>query len=365
MASVKREITKPKKAVIRWLLDSDPSIRWQVKRDLTGEPEEVVAAERSSVAVEGWGARLLSLQEPDGNWGGGPWVFQSWASTVETLMLLRELGLDPASPQARKAIGLVRDKSDWGPYHGHSPFFEGEVEPCINGRVLACGAYFSEASDRLVDRLLSEQLQDGGWNCEAPPSKRSSFNSTICVLEGLLEYEKAKGPTSAVKDARLRGQEYLLERKLFRSLSTGKVIATGENSRFRLAGTTTSCGAWTICGKPGPVPMNEGLRPSTWWPGSNTRTDDGRSITPPPARSTSTWRVGEERRAAGTHSVPCGCWTGIQHKTNAEAAGRGLVTTRAGPFSGTPVLRWPNNRLRRTALRAAAEPERWTDRQGS
>lgn len=230
MASVKREITVPKEAVIRWLLDADPSIRWQVKRDLTGEPEEVVAAERSRVAVEGWGARLLSLQEPDGNWGGGPWVFQSWASTMETLMLLRELGLDPASPQARKAISLVRDKSDWGPYHGHSPFFEGEVEPCINGRVLACGAYFGEGSDRLVDRLLSEQLQDGGWNCEAPPSKRSSFNSTICVLDGLLEYEKAKGATSAVKDARLRGQEYLLERKLFRSLSTGKVIDRDRKS---------------------------------------------------------------------------------------------------------------------------------------
>jgi len=127
----------------------------------------------------------------------------------------------PASPEGDRP-GPWQERL--GPYHGHSPFFEGEVEPCINGRVLACGAYFGEASDRLVDRLLSEQLQDGGWNCEAPPSKRSSFNSTICVLEGLLEYEKAKGATSAVKDARLRGQEYLLERKLFRSLSTGKVI---------------------------------------------------------------------------------------------------------------------------------------------
>jgi hypothetical protein len=224
VASVNLEITKPKKAVIRWLLDSDPSIRWQVKRDLMGEPEEVVAAERSRVAVEGWGARLLSLQERDGNWGGGAWVYQSWASTMETLVLLRELGLDPASPQARKAIDLVRRKSDWGPYHGDSPFFEGEVEPCINGRVLACGAYFGQASDQLVDRLLSEQLQDGGWNCESPPSKRSSFNSTICVLEGLLEYEKAKGGPSGVRDARLQGQEYLLERNLFRSLSTGKII---------------------------------------------------------------------------------------------------------------------------------------------
>jgi hypothetical protein len=230
VASARHEITGPKEAVLRWLLDSDPSIRWQVERDLMGEPEEVVAGERARVAVEGWGARLLSLQEPDGNWGGGPWVFQSWASTMETLMLLREFGLDPESPQARKAIGLVRDRIDWGPHHGHSPFFEGEAEPCINGRVLACGAYFGEASDRLVDRLLSEQLQDGGWNCEAPPSKRSSFNSTICVLEGLLEYEKAKGDTSAVKDARLRGQEYLLERKLFKSLSTGKVIDRDRKS---------------------------------------------------------------------------------------------------------------------------------------
>jgi hypothetical protein len=224
VASVKREITKPTKGVIRWLLDSDPSVRWQVKRDLIGEPDEAVAAERSRVAVEGWGARLLSLQGRDGNWGGGAWVYQSWASTLETLVLLRELGLDPASKQARRAVSRVREKSDWGPYHGHSPFFEGEVEPCINGRVLACGAYFGEASDRLVDRLLSEQLQDGGWNCDAPQSKRSSFNSTICVLEGLLEYEKAKGGPSTVRYARLRGQEYLLERRLFRSLSTGKII---------------------------------------------------------------------------------------------------------------------------------------------
>ena len=139
-------------------------------------------------------------------------------------MLLRELGLDPTSEQARNTISLVRDKSTWGRYHNNSPFFEGEVEPCINGRVLACGAYFGEASDRLVDRLLSEQLEDGGWNCDAPQSKRSSFNSTICVLEGLLEYEKAKGGPFTVTKARLRAQEYLLERRLFRSLSTGKII---------------------------------------------------------------------------------------------------------------------------------------------
>jgi hypothetical protein len=224
VTSVKREIAKPKKAVIKWLLDSDPSIRWQVMRDLMGESDEAVTSERSRVAVEGWGARLLSLQGSDGNWGDGAWVYQSWASTMETLMLLREFGLDPASEQARNAIGLMRDKSTWGPDFNNSPFFEGEIEPCINGRVLACGAYFGQASDRLVDRLLSEQLEDGGWNCNAPPSRRSSFNSTICVLEGLWEYEKAKGDSSTVRYARLRGQEYLLERRLMRSLSTGKII---------------------------------------------------------------------------------------------------------------------------------------------
>jgi hypothetical protein len=337
VASVKREITKPKEAVIRWLLDSDPSIRWQVKRDLIGEPEEVVAAERSRVALEGWGARLLSLQERDGNWGGGAWVYQSWASTMETLMLLRELGLDPASEQARNAIGLVRDKSTWGPHHNDSPFFEGEAEPCINGRVLACGAYFAEASDRLVDRLLSEQLEDGGWNCDAPPSKRSSFNSTICVLEGLLEYEKARVGPSTVRDARLRGQEYLLERRLFRSLSTGKIIdrdrkdhrCVGHDSRFRLVGITTSCGAWTTCERLASGPMGGPTKQSTWWQGVDTRTADGRSLSPMRARSTSTWKVRQARRAAGTRSVLCVCWTGIQHKVDAGAT-KGLRPRGAG-----------------------------------
>jgi hypothetical protein len=210
--------------VIEWLLESDPSIRWQVMRDLMDESDEVVACERSRVASEGWGSRLLGLQGPDGQWGGGPYVSPGWISTTDTLLLLRDLGLDPASEQARRAIGLVRDNCTWEPEFANAPFFEGEIEPCINGRVLASGAYFGEASDRLVDRLLHEQLEDGGWNCEAPPSKRSSFHTTICVLEGLLEYEKAKAATTAVTGARLRGQEYLVERSMFRSRSTGEAI---------------------------------------------------------------------------------------------------------------------------------------------
>jgi len=211
-------------SVTEWLLDSDPSIRWQVMRDLLAESDASVQRERMRVASEGWGARLLDLQGADGHWGGAAFVPHAWISTKDTLQLLRDLGADPASDRMRKAIGQVRDRCTWGAEFGNSPFFEGEVEPCINGRVLAIGAYFGETSLRLVDRLLQEQLSDGGWNCYAPPSRRSSFNSTICVLEGLLEYERAKGPRSDVTSARLRAHEYLLERRLFRSRSTGQII---------------------------------------------------------------------------------------------------------------------------------------------
>jgi hypothetical protein len=233
--------------VIDWLLDSDPSIRWQVMRDLIGAPAGEVAAERARVATGGLGARLLALQANDGRWAGSAWN-RGWHSTMHVLMLLRDLGLDPASDQACRAVDLVRDRVTWqgcGPQECHgNPFFEGEVEPCINGQVGAVGAYFAQDVRRIVDRLLSEQLPDGGWNCEAPNrSTRSSFNTTICVLEALLEHERAGVETPEVTKARLRGQEYLLERRLFRRRSTGEVI-----ERDRKGG-----GTWTRLAFP------------TWW----------------------------------------------------------------------------------------------------
>ena len=210
--------------VIEWLLDSDPSIRWQVMRDFTDAPTAIVAAERARVASEGWGALLLDQQRPDGQWGDGV-ATPFWWSNLYTLVFLRDLGLDRTSPRVRSAIDRVRDNITWGPGFGDSPFFEGEVEPCINGRVVALGAYFGERSDRLVDRLLSEQLGDGGWNCEAERgSVRSSFHTTICVLEGLLAFEQAFGATPSVTDARKHAHEYLLDRRLLRRLSTGEVI---------------------------------------------------------------------------------------------------------------------------------------------
>jgi hypothetical protein len=224
----KRQVPQPNRSVIQWLLDSDPSIRWQVMRDLTDAPDEAVAVERAWVATEGWGARLLALQAPDGQWGGAAWN-RGWDSTMHVLSLLRELGLDPASDQARRAVGLVRDRVTWqgcGPPECDSnAFFEGELEPCINGQVAASGAYFGQDVRGIVERLLGEQLPDGGWNCEAANgSTRSSFNTTICVLEALLEHELRVGSSPEVTTARLRGQAYLLERRLLRRRSTGEMI---------------------------------------------------------------------------------------------------------------------------------------------
>jgi hypothetical protein len=215
--------------VIEWLLDADPSICWQAMRDLGHEPADAIAAERSRVATEGWGARLLALQSPDGLWGGRPWS-QDWTDTFHVLELLRRFGLDPASEPARRAVGLVEERVTWRdpdfetPWSDHR-FFEGEVEPCINGNVVATGSYFGVDMAPLVERLLGEQLPDGGWNCEVENGATvSSFGTTINVLEGLLAYELAIGGSREVGEARRRGEAYLLERRLFRRKSTGEVI---------------------------------------------------------------------------------------------------------------------------------------------
>ena len=222
--------------VLDWILDSDPSIRWQALRDLVDAPAEVVAAERARVATVGWGARLLALQGEDGQWEGGA-LFpartvasdiggkkgQPWSATAYSLLLLSELGVDPGRDEVRRAVALVRDNCHWE--HAGQPFFSGEVEPCINGMVVVLGVYFDQAVDGVVARLLGEQLEDGGWNCEAENgSVRSSFATTIRVLEALLAHERAGGGSAESIAARRRGEEYLLERKLFRRKSTGEVV---------------------------------------------------------------------------------------------------------------------------------------------
>jgi hypothetical protein len=221
--------------VLDWLLDSDPAIRWQVLHDIVHAPPQTIAAERARTAAEGWGARLLALQDDDGQWAGGAcfpanslnWrqegTGQPWISTLPTLQLLLDLGIDPQSEQVQAAVQQVRQGCHWE--HAGQPFFSGEVEPCINGRVVSIGVYFGQNMDALVERLLSEQLEDGGWNCEAENgSIRSSFATTINVLEGLLAYQQTTGGSQTLTAAKKRAEEYLLERSLFRRKSTGEIV---------------------------------------------------------------------------------------------------------------------------------------------
>jgi hypothetical protein len=234
---------------INWLLDSDPAIRWQAMRDLTDASPAAITAERSRVSREGLGAQILASQQPDESWRKPDTPV--WLSTLFTLQMLRATGIGPADPAVSSAIARAQTNLRWNDYPGFwdlrpadfgppppdskfgckpggNPFFEGEEEPCINGGVLALGGYFRQPNQTLASRLLAEQLSDGGWNCEAPQSTRSSFHTTICVLEGLLEFESALGPAhpiaSQVAAVRRRAHEYLLERTLFRRLSTGKIV---------------------------------------------------------------------------------------------------------------------------------------------
>ena len=222
-------------SVVDWLLDADPAIRWQVMRDVTHEAPEVVAAERARVATEGWGAQLLGLQTEDGLWAGNAFS-QDQTDTFHVMELLRRLGLDPDGPEGRRAVDRVRehvtwaDGAWWNPPWAEAGFFEGEVEPCINGNVVATGAYFGVDMTPLVERLLGEQLEDGGWNCEVERGATvTSFGTTINVVEGLLAYERASGLAGAgtageARAARERAEAYLLDRALFRRKSSGEVV---------------------------------------------------------------------------------------------------------------------------------------------
>jgi hypothetical protein len=206
---------------IGWLLDSDPAIRWQVMRDLTDASPDAVGAERARVPREGVGADILASQGSDGSWHRAD--APDWLPTLFTLLLLRSTGVDRAEPAIDSAVARLEAGFRWDEAFGKKPFFEGEVEPCINGGTLALGAYFGRPTESLARRLVGEQLDDRGWNCEAPKSTRSSYHTTICVLEGLLEYERAVGSEPEITAARRRGEEYLLARDLFRRRSTGEV----------------------------------------------------------------------------------------------------------------------------------------------
>ena len=206
-------------SVLEWLLDpveSDPAIRWQVRRDLLDEPAAVWREDRSRVAEEGWGRALLDARDDDGLWAGGaffPGDFsealfhaegQPWTATAWALQELCDLGVDPDHPRVVETVELVGRNARWE--HDDQPFWSGEVEPCINGRTVGIGAVLGADVRGIVDRLLDERLDDGGWNCEAERGATvSSFDTTINVVEGLLRYERSVGGDAEVRAAREGG----------------------------------------------------------------------------------------------------------------------------------------------------------------
>ena len=221
-------------SVIDWLLDSDPAIRWQVMADLLDEDPDAVARERAKVATEGWGAALLAARGEDGQWAGGAHFpktqptlpGQPWTSTAHVLTELRLLGVDPADAAVRQAVADVKRVTRWE--YDDEPYFEGEVEPCINGALVTNAVYYGELDARIVERLLGERMADGGWNCEQEQgSVRSSFDTTLGVIEALAAVEQAGGHDAidlhCVREARASGEAYLLERDLLRRRTTGEI----------------------------------------------------------------------------------------------------------------------------------------------
>jgi hypothetical protein len=207
--------------VIGWLVDGDPAIGWQAMRDLCDATPAAIAAARARVAREGIGAAVLGHQGSDGAWHlrDEP----DWIPTLYSPLILRAAGADPADPTVAAAMARLASGFHWHESLGGKAFFAGETEPCINGGTLALGAYFGHPDEPLACRLLGEQLSDGGWNCDAPKSARSSYHSTICVLDGLREYQRAASDRPEIARACARGEEYLTERGLFRRRSTGAV----------------------------------------------------------------------------------------------------------------------------------------------
>jgi hypothetical protein len=223
-------------ALLVWLLDSDPALRWQVERDLAGAPPDVWNATRERVATEGLGARLLALQDADGQWAGGAFfpkdfdfngpdaaegAGQPWTATTWSLNTLRDWGVSAAALEGTAA--RLAANSRWE--YEHLPYWGGEVDCCINGYTLANGAWLGADVSGIAQWFLDHRLEDGGWNCEwVNGATRSSFHSTLNTLKGLLAYEIATGGTDALRAARHAGEAYLLERRLMRRRSTGEMV---------------------------------------------------------------------------------------------------------------------------------------------
>jgi len=211
---------------IDWLLEGDPSVRWQTQRDLLSAGPEVWVPTRATIAAEGWGGDLLARQDPGGTWGGGLYT-PKWTSTNYTLLLLRRLGLDPANQAARRGARRLLDDADW--HEGGVSYWSSRklAERCVNGMVLSSAAYFGVDDDRvrsIAEMLVRVPVPGGGWNCEDHRGgTHASFHTTISVLEGLHEWRLATGRSDA-DEVIAAGHEVLLRHEMYKSHRTGAII---------------------------------------------------------------------------------------------------------------------------------------------
>ncbi len=216
-----------KDTLLKWLLEGDISIQYQVQRDLLGSDQKRL---RSRIAKEGWGCEFLSRRLENGHWGKS-FYQPKWTSTHYTLLDLKNLGISPAVPEIRQTISMIL-KEEKGKDGGMNPSPTiGQSDVCINGMALTYASYFgAKESDlrSIVDFVLSQHMKDGGFNCRLNRSgaTHSSMHTTICTLEGFQEYirNKYKYRVSEIQAAEAEAREFLLQHKLFRSHRTGKVI---------------------------------------------------------------------------------------------------------------------------------------------
>ena len=214
-------------AVIEWLLEGDPVIRWQVMRDLLDEPAEAWEAERCRTVESGWVAEMLERQAPNGSWPKGRWTDSTWA-----LLLLVACGLPEDHPSGRttteRRFGSYTPADD----DVDGAFLLKRMDLCHLGFWLGLGAYFLRGDARLAplgEAVLSAQYDDGGWNCQMrnyPERRHSSFNTTFNVLEGLrIAAERGAVEERAFRESEARALEFMLAHRLYRSDKTGEVIA--------------------------------------------------------------------------------------------------------------------------------------------
>ncbi len=211
-------------ATIEWLLDGDPSIRWQTLRDLAGANRSGWQREQERVAAEGWGARLLEHQDGEGRWTQRLYG-KKWISTTYSMVLLRQMGLARSDPRAVKSCHLFVEEGLG---------IRLTRDTCVAAMVLAL-LYWFEVDDGLREPYLEEvlglQLDDGGWNCD-DESTHGSFHTTCTALEALRQCAVAGASgQEEIEGAEARGQEFFLQHRLFRSHRSGEVV-DGRYLRF-------------------------------------------------------------------------------------------------------------------------------------